>query len=70
MTVEENYYLEEFKKVIREALANYMRSEGCSCCQDWDEHAKNKKELGELLDCGKYDGEDEYDFYQYATKNN
>ena len=70
MTHHENYYLEEFKKEVRELIANYMRSEGCSCCQDWEGHAKNKKRLGELLDCGKYDGEDEYDFYQYQTKNN
>ena len=46
MTHYENYYLEEFKKHVREAVANYMRSEGCSCCQDWDEHRKNKKGLG------------------------
>jgi uncharacterized protein YhaN len=68
MTVNENYYLEEFKKLVRELIVNYMRSEGCSCCQDLEEHAKNKKELGELLDCGKYDDEDNYNFYQYATK--
>ena len=68
MTVNENYYLEEFKKLVRELIANYMRSEGCSCCQDIEEHADVKRRLGELLDCGKYDGEDNYNFYQYATK--
>ena len=70
MTVEENYYLEEFKKEVRELIANYMRSEGCSCCSDSEAHYINKKLLGELLNCGK-DGslEDEYNFYQYATKN-
>ena len=26
----------EFKKKVREAVANYMSSEGCSCCQDYD----------------------------------
>ena len=60
--------VEEFKKEVRELIANYMRSEGCTCCQDFEEHAKNKKLLGELLDCGKYDGEDDYNFHQYATK--
>ena len=70
MTVEENYYLEEFKKEILELIANYMRSEGCTCCQNREEHEDVKRRLGELLDCGKYDGEDEYNFNQYTTKDN
>ena len=45
-----------------------MRSEGCTCCQDLEEHTDVKKRLGELLDCGKYNDEDEYNFYQYVTK--
>jgi hypothetical protein len=48
----ENYYLEEFKKEVRELIANYMRSEGCSCCQDIEEHTDVKRRLEELLDCG------------------
>jgi len=60
--------VEEFKKEVRELIANYMRSEGCSCCSDSEAHYINKKLLGELLDCGKYDGEDDYNFHQYATK--
>jgi len=68
MTVNENYYLEEFKKEVRELIANYMRSEGCTCCQDLEEHTDVKRRLGELLDCGKYNDEDEYNFYQYVTK--
>jgi len=63
-----NMTVEEFKKVIRELIANYMRSEGCTCCQDLEEHADVKRRLGELLNCGKYNDEDEYNFYQYATK--
>jgi len=67
MTVEENYYLEEFKKEVRELIANYMLTDGFP--QDWEEHYQNKKRLGELLDCGKYKCDGEYDFYQYVTKN-
>ena len=66
--VYEKGILEDFKKEVRELIANYMRSEGCTCCQDIEEHKKVKRRLGKLLDCGKYDGEDEYNFYQYVTE--
>ncbi len=75
----ENYYLElvslhstqttEFKKEVRELIANYIQSEGCTCCQNIEEHTKAKWRLGELLECGKYNDEDVHNFYQYATNN-
>lgn len=53
---------------IREAVANYMHSEGCSCCRDYDNHIKNKERLGKLLQVSKYDDDSGYDFSKYRTK--
>ena len=39
----------EEKKQIREAVANYMYSEGCSCCQDVDAHKEHEKILAKIL---------------------
>ena len=62
----------EFKKKVREAVANYMVSEGCSCCQDYDQHKVHRQVLGELLDVepqkSSYDDEPYYNFYQYKSK--
>ena len=52
---------------IREAVANYMRSEGCSCCQDIKGHRQHKKRLAELLNVSMYDDGSGYDFYRYAS---
>lgn len=30
---------------MRELVANYMQSEGCSCCRDVEAHIRNKKEV-------------------------
>ena len=63
-----NKELSEFKKKMREAIANYMRSEGCSCCQDYDAHIEHKSALGKLLNIKKYPDGSGYDFSQYQTK--
>ena len=41
---------------LRTAVADYMRSEGCSCCQDREAHKKHRARLGELLNVGSEDG--------------
>lgn len=53
---------------IRQALADYMVSEGCSCCQDTEEHKKAEKELALLLEVPMYKDRSGYDFYQFKTK--
>ena len=53
---------------IRKAVADYIATEGCSCCQDIDGHKKAANRLGKLLRIKKYDDNSGYDFYSYRTK--
>ena len=48
---------------IKTAFSRYVRTEGCSCCEDIDGHKAAAKELGELLKFPKFD-DGEYDFYK------
>lgn len=52
---------------IRTAVADYMRSEGCSCCENTHAHAEHKETLAKLLDVNPYDDGSGYDFSQYRT---
>lgn len=58
------------KDIIRYAVADYMRSEGCSCCRDIDAHAEHTKRLAELLDVPMYDDESGYNFHQFSSSYN
>jgi len=53
---------------IRRAVADYIGSEGCSCCQNREKHKAAEKELAELLDVPAYDDESGYDFPRFRTK--
>lgn len=53
---------------IRCALAEYMRSEGCSCCRDIEGHDWAANELGNLLDIPKYPDNSGFDYSQYYIK--
>ncbi len=55
-------------KQIRQALADYMYSEGCSCCQHIDAHKEAKKVLAKLLNVPKYSDGSGYDFYKFRSK--
>ncbi len=46
---------------IKIAIANYIGSEGCSCCEGSD-HDDHKEKLGELLKVPKYSDNSGYDF--------
>ena len=62
------YFQKKFRKernLIREAVANYMVSEGCSCCQDTDKHKEDNKRLAELLKVPEYNDGSGYDFYKF-----
>jgi hypothetical protein len=51
---------------IRTALANYIESEGCSCCQNKEEHQKALEQLAKLLNVPKYWDGSGYDFGKYT----
>ena len=57
----------EITKTIRKAVADYMQSEGCSCCSNIEEHGKAKKKLAKLLNVPKYDDGSGYNFNKFAT---
>ena len=52
---------------VRRLIADYIGSEGCSCCQSVDEHRKHATALGKLLRVKKYSDNSGYDFYRYQT---
>ena len=41
---------------VRRLVADYMRSEGCSCCRDHDAHRAHTDALGKLLRVPKTKG--------------
>lgn len=69
MKTEEGKELAKFKRTVRRAVAEYMYSEGCSCCRSVDEHDKNKKRLAKLLDVEPYSDGSGYDFSKYRRKS-
>jgi hypothetical protein len=60
--------LEEFKEEVRQALADYMKSEGCGCCSNYEKHSIDADRLGRLLDVPLYDDGSGYDFSQFRSK--
>lgn len=56
-------------KEVRLAAADYIKSEGCSCCQDRELHKEAHERLGKLLKVKKYSDGSGRDFYSYASKN-
>ena len=57
--------LKEFKKQMRQAVANYMQSEGCSCCRNIEDHKQHTEDLAKLLRVPKYSDGSGYDFSKY-----
>ena len=55
-------------EAIREAIADYIASEGCSCCQDTPKHEAALRRLAILLDVPEYSDGSGYDFYRYASE--
>ena len=60
--------LRKFKKELREAVANYMRSEGCACCQDYEGHKEHAERLGKLLNVPRYSDGSGREFSKYQSK--
>ncbi len=53
--------------IIRQAVADYMRSEGCSCCEIIDDHEEHKQKLAELLKVPPYDDLSGFDFGKFES---
>lgn len=53
----------KWRKKMREAVANYMSSEGCGCCSNREAHKRHAARLAKLLSVPKYDDGSGYDFY-------
>ena len=49
---------------LRQAVAKYMYSEGCSCCRS-DNHNENGERLAVLLGVEKYNDDSGYDWDKY-----
>lgn len=55
---------------IRQAVADYMYSEGCTCCQNIEAHAEAKARVAELLGVPKYKDDSGYDFSSFRSSVN
>jgi methionine aminopeptidase len=53
---------------VRQAIADYMQSEGCSCCGDYAGHKAHAEILGRLLRVPKYRDGSGYDFSRFISK--
>lgn len=66
--VKEAVRMDPLLKEIRQALADYMYSEGCGCCRSDDDHDEAAAVLAKLLKVPKYSDNSGYNFYRYRTK--
>jgi hypothetical protein len=57
----------EERAEIRRLVADYMRSEGCTCCRDTEAHEKHAEALAKLLKVRKYSDGSGYDFARHRT---
>ena len=55
------------KEKIRQAVADYISSEGCSCCRG-DNHEEHKRILAKLLDVPMYSDKSGYNFSKFQSK--
>lgn len=60
--------MEKLIKEIRTAFADYVATEGCSCCRDIDGHKEAMDRLGKLLKMTKYKDRSGYNYGKYKTK--
>ncbi len=52
---------------LRQAVADYMSSEGCSCCES-DLHEGHEVALAKLLNVRKYEDDSGYNWGPYKTR--
>jgi len=56
-------------KSVRQAVADYMSSEGCACCRNIEAHERHAAALGKLLRVPKYKDGSGHDFGRFKTKH-
>lgn len=54
-------------RTVRRILADYMQSEGCSCCRNDEPHEKAEAKLAKLLGVPKYSDGSGFNFNRFAT---
>jgi len=54
---------------VRRAVANYIRSEGCGCCGDYEVHKQDEDRLGEVLCVPKYKDGSGRNFSKFQSKS-
>lgn len=69
MTVQRVLDMRSFRAAVRRAVADYMASEGCSCCEDRDRHEDAQRRLAALLRVPKYKDGSGYDFPRFSSEN-
>lgn len=52
---------------MRRLIADYMRSEGCSCCRDTEAHEQHAAAIAKAIGVRKYSDGSGYDFSRYRT---
>ncbi len=57
----------KLRRLLRQAVADYIGSEGCSCCRGND-HDAHRARLGELLGVPKYPDGSGHDFGRFRPK--
>ena len=55
---------------IRQAVADYIATEGCRCCRDIDGHDKAMERLGKLIRMKKYDDKSGFDYSRDTVASN
>ena len=58
----------QFIAEVRQAIADYMWSEGCSCCRDSEAHSQHQKRLAELLGVAPYSDGSGFDFAPFRSQ--
>lgn len=50
-------------ETLKLAFRDYVRTEGCDCCRDYEGHKEASDIVGKLLEFNKYPDSDDYNFY-------
>lgn len=58
----------KFRDEVRQALADYIASEGCGCCRDENAHSVACDKLAKLLDVPMFKNGSGYNFWLFRTR--